>query len=60
MIGNASSNRGEFYLMMNMYKVIKAPALVCMISGQAAYRLESLSGEQVVARAMAMLRKAFA
>ncbi len=54
--GYTSATRGEFYLFINMSKVVGAPVLVAMISGQAAYTVETLTGEEVVARAMAILR----
>jgi len=57
--GYTSGTRGEFYLFINMSKVVGAPVLVAMISGQAAYTVETLTGEEVVARAMTILRNIF-
>jgi len=57
--GNTSVNRGEFYLFINMQKIVGAPVLVAMISGQAAYSIETLSGEEVVSRAMNILKNIF-
>jgi len=57
--GYTSVTRGEFYLFNNMSKVVGAPVLVAMISGQAAYTVETLTGEEVVARAMTILRSIY-
>jgi hypothetical protein len=39
-----------------MMRVVGAPVLVIMIAGQAAHNVESLSGEDVVAKALAVLK----
>jgi hypothetical protein len=55
--GYASDNRGEFYLFINMMKVVGSPILVAMVAGQAAYTVETLAGEEVVTKAMGILQK---
>jgi len=58
-IGYTSDNRGEFFLFINMYKVVGSPVLVAMIAGQAAYQIETLTGEEVVGKAMMLLHKIY-
>ena len=58
-IGYTSETRGEFYLFISMTKIVGAPVLVAMISGQAAYTIENLSGEDVVGKAMSILQKIY-
>lgn len=54
-----SSNRGEFYLFLNMFKVTGSPVLVALIAGQAALRIENCPGEEVVSRAISILQKIY-
>lgn len=62
LIGCASGNsetRGEFYLFINMEKIVGSPVLVALIGGQAALALETKSGEEVVSQAMKQLQKMY-
>lgn len=56
---NSSDTRGEFYLFINMEKVVGSPILVALIGGQAALALETKSGEEVVSQAMKQLQKMY-
>eukprot|EP01119_Soliformovum_irregulare_P015261 TRINITY_DN4278_c1_g3_i1.p1 TRINITY_DN4278_c1_g3~~TRINITY_DN4278_c1_g3_i1.p1 ORF type:complete len:637 (-),score=173.54 TRINITY_DN4278_c1_g3_i1:92-2002(-) len=58
-IAFASSNRGEFYLFVNMQKVVESPVLVAYISGGAALQTETLSGEEVVNKAINILQRIY-
>ena len=44
-IGYTSESRGEFYLFVSLTKIVGSPVLVAHISGQAAYSVETISGE---------------
>lgn len=54
--GYASQNRGEYYLFVNMYKLIGVPALVAVITGQAAIDVESKPSKAVLASIHAVMK----
>lgn len=52
-------SRGQFFTFWNMYPVTGVPVLVGFISGRAAVEMDTLSDDEIVGRALVVLKKIF-
>ena len=55
-MGSTTVTRGELFLFWNLYK---APVLIALVAGEAANKLESVSDEAIVGKAIGVLRGIF-
>ena len=55
-VGSTTANRGELFLFWNLYQ---APVLIALVAGEAANKLENVSDDIIVGRAVGVLRGIF-